>query len=298
MAVPASSENTKRVVADLGRSELVRDYLRDFGELAGVTVDFRSGEKWPPCNSGEACRNPFCALLVNGGGLCTACLEVEHERSEPCAVRSVKCLGDMRETAVPVVLERNIIAYLVIHPVIHFRPTKKAFIKALTRLRQRGIACLIKKLEATYLAIPAMSAQKHEVVVGLLSTFAKHLALRAQEMMLLPATNESPGIVRARDFIAKHQAEKLSLTAVAKAAHMNPVYFCRVFKKATGVGFSEYLSRLRIERAKWLLRDRRSRISEVAFAVGFGSMAQFNRSFKKVVGQSPSTFRSIEGQPA
>ncbi len=110
-------------------------------------------------------------------------------------------------------------------------------------------------------------------------------------MIMLPAKSEVPAITRAREFIAKHQAEKLSLTAVAKAAHMNPVYFCRVFKKATGVGFSEYLSRLRIERAKWLLRDRGLRISEAAFAVGFGSMAQFNRVFRKLVGRSPSNFR-------
>lgn len=49
----APSENIRRVVAELGQGKLVRDYLRDFRELAGVTVDFRSSEKWPPCNSGD-----------------------------------------------------------------------------------------------------------------------------------------------------------------------------------------------------------------------------------------------------
>lgn len=291
MAAPASSENIRRVVADLGQSELVRGYLRDFGVLAGVTVDFRSREKWPPCNSGVKCKNPFCALLVNSGGACTACLEAERDVPTACASRSVKCLAGLCETAVPAVLEGNIIAFLVIHPVLPRPPTKTAFASALHRLRQRGIAFGIKGLEARYLASPVMSAHKQEIVVRLLTLFAQHLALRAQEMIMLPAKSEAPAITRARDFIAKHQAEKLSLTAVAKAAHMNPVYFCRAFKKATGVGFSEYLSRMRIERAKWLLRDRRLRISEAAFAVGFGSMAQFNRVFRKLVGQTPSTFR-------
>ena len=291
MGASASSENIRRVVAVLGGSELVSNYLRDFRELAGVTVDLRSSEKWPPCNSGEKCRNPFCALLVDSGGTCTACLEVERDVPKQCASRSVKCLAELCEIAVPVVLEGRVIAFLVIHPVLDRPPTKRGFRSALDRLRQRGIASGIKGLEASYLASPVMSAPKQKVVVNLLTTFAQHLVVLAREMIMLPAKSEAPAITRARDFIAKHQAEKLSLTAVAKAAHMNPVYFCRAFKKATGVGFSEYLSRLRIERAKWLLRDGSLRISEAAFAVGFGSMAQFNRVFRKLVGQSPSNFR-------
>ena len=291
IAASVLGENIRRVVADLAHGKLVRDYLRDFRELAGVTVDFRSSEKWPPCNSGETCKNPFCALLLESGGICTACLGVEREPSKPCAARSVKCLAALCETAVPVVLEGNAVAFLVIHPVLHLRPTKQAFKSALHRLQQRGVVRGIKALEASYLASPVMSAPKQKVVISLLTAFAQHLALCAREMIMLPAKSELPAITRAREFIAKHQAEKLSLTAVAKAAHMNAAYFCRVFKKTTGVGFSEYLSRLRIERAKWLLRDRSLRISEAAFAVGFGSMAQFNRAFKKLVGQSPSTFR-------
>ncbi len=271
---------------------MVSNYLRDFGKLAGVIVDFRDSEKWPPGDSGQKCRNPFCALLVASGGTCTACLAVAGEAPEPGAAHSVKCLAELCETAVPVVLEGNVVAFFVIQPVLHRAPTQQAFRRALNRLRERGIPFGMKELEAGYLASPVMSAQKQQVVVNLLKTFAEHLASRAQEMMMLPAKYESPAITRAREFIARHQAERLSLSAVAKAAHMHPIYFCRAFKKATGFGFSEYLSRLRIERAKWLLRDRTLRISEAAFAAGFGSMAQFNRVFRKLVGESPSAFRA------
>ncbi len=172
MGASASSENIRRVVAELERGELVRNYLRDFRELSGVTVDFRSSEKWPPCNSGEKCKNPFCALLVDSGGICTACLGVERELAEPCASRSVKCLAGLRETAVPVVLEGNAIAFLVVHPVLHHHPTKRAFHRVLHRLRERGIVRGIKALEASYLASPVMSSHKQKVVVNLLTAFA------------------------------------------------------------------------------------------------------------------------------
>jgi AraC-like DNA-binding protein len=62
-------------------------------------------------------------------------------------------------------------------------------------------------------------------------------------------------------------------------------------KKATGVTFSEYLSRARLERAKSLLLDPNVRVSEAAFEAGFQSLTHFNRVFKNLIGTSPSEFR-------
>jgi len=64
-----------------------------------------------------------------------------------------------------------------------------------------------------------------------------------------------------------------------------------MFKKATGVNFIDYLSRVRIEKSKALLLNPNSRISEAAFACGFQSMTNFNREFKRIVGRSPTQFR-------
>ena len=68
-------------------------------------------------------------------------------------------------------------------------------------------------------------------------------------------------------------------------------YFCKLFKKATGLTFTDYLSRLRIEKAKNLLLNPNLRISEVAYEVGFQSLTHFNRMFRKLTGQSPSAWR-------
>jgi AraC-like DNA-binding protein len=68
-------------------------------------------------------------------------------------------------------------------------------------------------------------------------------------------------------------------------------HFCKVFKKTTGLRFTDYVGRVRLEDAKTQLLNPNRRISEIAYDVGFQSLTQFNRMFKRVFGQSPTEFR-------
>jgi AraC-like DNA-binding protein len=68
-------------------------------------------------------------------------------------------------------------------------------------------------------------------------------------------------------------------------------YFCKQFRKATGLNLIEFISRTRVEKAKALLINHNLRISEIAFEIGFQSLTHFNRAFKKIAGQSPSAYR-------
>ena len=65
-----------------------------------------------------------------------------------------------------------------------------------------------------------------------------------------------------------------------------------MFKKVTGINYTDYVSRVRIESAKNLLLNPNLRVSEIAYEVGFQSLTQFNRMFKRVFGQSPTAFRA------
>ena len=103
--------------------------------------------------------------------------------------------------------------------------------------------------------------------------------------------DESPQIARARAFIAEHQGEDLSLNEVARSVHMSAFYFCKMFKQATGLTFTDFLARIRVEKVKYLLLDRHKRISEVAFMSGFQSLSQFNRVFRRVAGEAPTVYR-------
>jgi AraC-like DNA-binding protein len=64
-----------------------------------------------------------------------------------------------------------------------------------------------------------------------------------------------------------------------------------MFKKATGMTFTDYLGRVRVEKAKNLLLNPHLRVSEIAYAVGFQSLTHFNRVFRALTGQSPTDFR-------
>jgi len=81
------------------------------------------------------------------------------------------------------------------------------------------------------------------------------------------------------------------LSSVAKAAGISPGHLSEKFRQITGVNFVDYVGRLRVEQACARLGNGDARISEIAFDVGFQSLSQFNRVFKKVSGKSPTEYR-------
>jgi AraC-like DNA-binding protein len=128
-------------------------------------------------------------------------------------------------------------------------------------------------------------------------------------MMLMPSTNpvahatlrsraEPVEIWKARSFIHAHSDEALSLTRVAAAVNMSANHLSEKFKQVTGINFVDYVARLRIENSLNLLQDVDLRISEIAFAVGFQSLSQFNRVFKRLSGKSPTEYRAAEAKRA
>jgi YesN/AraC family two-component response regulator len=105
-------------------------------------------------------------------------------------------------------------------------------------------------------------------------------------------------IWKARQFIHEHSDEGLSLTKVAKSVYISANYLSERFKEVTGVNFVDYIARTRTEKAREFLENSNLRISEIAFAVGFQSLSQFNRVFKKLTRKSPTQFRIAHNKRA
>ncbi len=105
---------------------------------------------------------------------------------------------------------------------------------------------------------------------------------------------EPARIWKARCFIHEHLGEALSLTRVADFVSISPNYLSEEFKRVTSSKFVDYVARTRIEKACKLLSNSSLRISEIAFEVGFQSLSQFNRVFKKLSGKSPTDYRAAE----
>ncbi|MDW2798361.1 response regulator [Clostridium boliviensis] len=97
-------------------------------------------------------------------------------------------------------------------------------------------------------------------------------------------------ITNVQKYIQNHVTEKLSLNEVAGVFGLSPNYLSILFKKNCQLGFSEYIARAKIDKAKKLLLERDIKIYEVADHLGFESAFYFSKVFKKVTGYSPRDF--------
>src|SRR5260370_8833592 len=205
--------------------------------------------------------------------------------------RTVTCFAGLGDSAVPFQASEEIIGFIQNGQVGVGKPTAKEFAKIGKQRVDWGVKVDLTKLEDAYFHSRFLAPQQYAAMLKLLETFAKHLSLLANQIVVQEEEAESPLVRRARAYILANQADPIDLAKVAQAMHVSTFYFCKMFKKATGLTFTEYLSRLRVEKAKRLLLNPHLRISEIAYDVGFQSLTHFNRVFRQVVGNSPTAYR-------
>lgn len=107
------------------------------------------------------------------------------------------------------------------------------------------------------------------------------------------AEQEAKPITDAKRYIQKHYREALRLEDVSNAIGFNATYFSTLFKKETGMNFSDYLTELRINKAKELLCQEDIMIIDAAEMVGYKDLKYFSRLFKKTTGISPSDYKKL-----
>ncbi len=99
-------------------------------------------------------------------------------------------------------------------------------------------------------------------------------------------------VATAEKYIDAHYMERdLSLERTAREIHISPSYFSLLFRNETGVTFSDYLIRKRIEKAKELLRNTDLKAYEIAEKVGYDTAAYYSTAFKKATGYSPTEYK-------
>lgn len=98
-------------------------------------------------------------------------------------------------------------------------------------------------------------------------------------------------ILKARDYIDKNFHKEITLEDVSREVNISPHYFSRLFKEETGENFIEYLTLVRIQKAKEFLEEGRYSVKEICYIIGYGDPNYFSRIFKKVVGITPTDYR-------
>jgi len=283
----------KNFVDILTHSKIYQDYERAFTDATGMPVSLRPVESWQLPHRGKKSENAFCAMMAQRSGSCAACLRMQEQLSQTARTetQSLTCFAGMSDTAVPVKLGENLIGFLQTGQVFRRKPTETQFSRVARQLEEWGLEAQKDELRNAFFSIRVLTRRQHDAMVTLLKIFALHLSSVSNQVLVRQQNAEPPMITRAKEFIGKNQSDALSLGQVARAVNTSTFYFCKMFKKATGLNFTDYVSRTRIEKAKNLLLNPNLRVSEIAFEVGFQSLTHFNRVFKKIVGESPTEYR-------
>jgi AraC-like DNA-binding protein/ligand-binding sensor protein len=289
----AEGNANRQLIAALVRSRLFREYENVFTKATGLPLMLRSLEYWQLAHHGKKNENPFCAMLAENPATLTVCLQAHEQMIRHTGVlpHTVTCPFGLTETAVPVKLGDKVIGYLRIGQVLRHTPAKSDTAKAARTLSEHGVR-FTNKIRGAWEKSPHIPPDKYNAIVRLLTFFAEQLSALINQIVVERNNAEPPLVQKAREYIEKHKMEPLSLSAVAQAAGASVFHFCKVFRKSTGLKFTDYVARVRLEDARTQLLNPNRRISEVAYDVGFQSLTQFNRMFKRVFGQSPTEFRA------
>lgn len=289
----APLKESRDLTRKLSESQIYRDYEKAYSEASGLPLAIRPIQSFQMSMHGKAKENPFCAIMAKTNKSCIACLEVqsELERSAQLKPRSLSCFAGLCDSMVPIRVGEKVIAFLQTGQVLLHKPTRERFSDIARRLLEWGSQVDLKALEEAYFQTKVLDEEQYRGFIRMLTTFAEHLALVGNSIAVQESKVEPVAIARARKYIERNYTRSLSLDEAAKAVNTSVRYFCKVFKQSTGITFIDYLTRLRIEKAKNLLVNPNRRVSEVAYEVGFESLTQFNRSFKRICGETPSQFR-------
>lgn len=280
---------------DLARLPVVSFYESAFRKATGVSLKVIA----PDCDPQQDIRprgNAFCEQIANTPGGCAACQEAEQRAQRGAALklttRQIYCYAGLTVVAAPVIVSGHHTATLLSGQIFRREPTERDFQMVLQMIGEGLNADWIKKARKAYFETPVLTAERFQAAVQLLEVFAQYLADVASRQAIACAETDPKPVSSAKEFIQAHVEESITLDQVVKHVNVSRFYFCKLFKKATGLTLTEYVARVRIEKAKALLSDPNSRISEVVFASGFGSIPRFNTVFKRHVGMPPTEYRA------
>lgn len=258
---PSSSH--QRFIANLADSQLFQQYQGAFHTLTGLALSLE---------------------------VCSSIFEVSTTQD----VRGVM------NTLVPVRVGKNTVAALHTGGVRLIPATADTFAPVARELLEQDCsAAELHEARCKFEALPVMAADRYQAAVALLGSFALQMGESAHRFLFAHATHEPETIRKAKHFIHENLSQPLTLESVAKAVSVSPFHFCKIFKQATGLTFTDFVNRARVEKAKRLLMKPAARITEVAYDSGFQSLSHFNRSFRRVAAESPTEFRSrMRASPA
>lgn len=294
-----SFPNFEKVIFDrLKASGEFTSYKDAFRLATGLPLRFLSrDEEW--CITGHSeNQSPFCEIINKCSTPCSECLNTNRKLVDKVEVdgpTTCGCFAGLCASAVPVRLGCTTLGFLKTGQVFRRQPSEEDFRKVVGKLVKDGFDPeRTDLLHDAYFKTKIIDPRRYDSMILLLETFADQLSRHADNLVIILDGSEPEAIARARRLIHAKLDEPISLAELARTAGLSESHFCRTFKEVTKLTVTDYVTRARINAARKELLRPAARVSDIAFQVGFQSLSQFNRSFAKIVGCSPTKFREAE----
>jgi len=282
------------VVSILAKSSVYRDFERAFVAGTGLPLRLHAPEMLMLTRPSKKQENPFCTLMADVPQWAAATYQLQRklECEARFAPKTLRGFAGLCETSVPVRIGKCPVAYLHTGQVLLHQPGTLEFDAIARTLTGWGAGVDVEKARELWFGSRVITPKQYDALIHLIDIFARHLAGCANGLILHQKRQMRPEITKACAYIAEHCSDEISLSEVARVAGMSANYFSQVFVETSGIHFVEYVARTRVGNAERFLENPRPRISEIAFQVGFQSLSQFNRAFRKVAGCSPKEYRA------
>ena len=322
---------SRMLVDKLKQSRLFKEYDTAFQKVAGLPLGITSADRVRVSLTGreDNPRTTFCSLVAQGGHRCQACqtlrqnieremgitdskpqgekvvfeTRTEHEDDEAFIKlpdefghkpRTFECFAGLCESLIPIEVDGRLVAFLQTGQVMLNRPTPAQFQSAIEDIEELSSRVSLEKIEKAYFGTPVISSERMGAMVHLLVSFVPQLVELCRKILVQYESREPKIVSYAKSFIRENFDRPLTLARVASEVSASPYHLSHRFKQFTGMTFVEFLARTRVEKVKDLLMDRNKRITEIAYEVGFQSLAPFNRAFKRFEGMSPREYRDLK----
>lgn len=279
----------------LEESPLVRRSLAEFRRVTGLAVKLVPAALPTRLINFDAQGNDFCRAVACTAAGCRACyqhqVELFSRLDRKLKPQQICCLGGMIHLAVPVVVAGRHVATVLAGRVRVPLADEAQFAALVRHLRQWGMSRQLRQLRRAWFRAPQLTRSQLRAGMRLLDVLAQLFAEACVRPSATCSSGDPPGVAEAKQFVRLHIGEHLTTRQTAQVLHLSDSYFCRLFRRLTGMTFHAYVAQVRVAAAQAALLNTHQSVSEIALAAGFQSISDFNRVFKARVGMAPSQFR-------
>ena len=284
----------QKIFAELGREKQLIEYHDIIYKLLGIVVDFINAEGESLKLSKMKHFNPYCAMIRSSAQGFAACQACDQSNSHTASFKHkeivYKCHAGLIEIVLPLYDSRD--NYIGCMTSGQFflegeAPADKKVIEKTARLYKQNP----QQLCNAYKESKVITKLQLEGIIDYLKAVGRIIVETHNKLLFMETIDTPDKISFIKQFVADNYMKKLTIPETAKKVFMSNGHFCRFFKKELGISFTSFVNMYRISQAEEMLKNTKRNISEIAFLTGFGSISQFNRTFKSIKGISAKKSR-------